>query len=167
MARLDCVIKARHVQLGGYSHDECEHLLEARRLLTQGHDSQARLEVALALEKRALHAREAAKYRNLVALRQTLQEAKRNITLAELMKTGGEELQNAILEIMPALPVQNPSMDQPLLMRDHPLTAAAAEEENQPEKATEEQVAAELALLRLPPTPSGAPIRQKVALTTE
>lgn len=160
--QLAIVIKARHMQLGGYSHDEHEHLLQAKELLRLGHESQARLEVRLALQKRALHAREALKYQNLVALRDTLQEAQRNLTLAQLIQQGTAVVQDRVSQLsaadLRALRVNRPataapSTSQPLLMREDQEPEAEEEEEAAP-TVTEEEVAAQLALLRLPPTPS-------------
>ena len=138
--QLAVLIKARHVQLGGYSHDEHEHLLEARRLLQIGQESQARLEIQLALQKRALHKRESLKYHNLVTLRDTLQEARRNVSVAQIMQDGVSELSST-----------------PLLVSMHGQEEEDEEEPTLP-SATDEEVAAELALLRLPPTPTGGAV---------
>lgn len=98
--QLDRLIAARHAQLGGYEHDDREHVLEAKRLASEGKREAARIEVRMALESRAIHAREKAKYANLVALRRTLQEARRNLTLAELMRDCSAEMRST-LERMP------------------------------------------------------------------
>jgi hypothetical protein len=165
--KLAIVIKARHMQLGGYSHDETEHLLEARRLLALGHESQARLEVHLALQKRALHARESVKYYNLVALRDTLQEAQRNLTLAQVLKDGSGQLQEQVAHLSKAdlrllqagtrkaTAAAVPEGQEPLLVSMEEENASATDEADEvAAKVTEEEVAAQLALLRLPATPS-------------
>lgn len=167
--KLAVLIKARHIQLGSYSHDEHEHLLQATQLLQMGHESQARLEVQLALQKRALHRRESLKYQNLVALRDTLQEAHRNLSLAQIMQEGADtlsiqarlrDLSKADLHALqkrvgPLSSGETESSSQPLLVsmeENHPdpLPLPLAEEV----RVTEEEVATQLALLRLPPTPS-------------
>ena len=177
--KLAIVIKARHMQLGGYSHDENEHLLEARRLLALGHESQARLEVHLALQKRALHARESVKYYNLVALRDTLQEAQRNLTLAQVLKDGSGHLQEQVAHLSKAdlrllqagtrkAGAALPEGQEPLLVSMEEENASATDEADEvAAKVTEEEVAAQLALLRLPATPSstvpaGLPERQRL-----
>ena len=167
--KLAVLIKARHIQLGSYSHDEHEHLLQATQLLQMGHESQARLEVQLALQKRALHRRESLKYQNLVALRDTLQEAHRNLSLAQIMQEGADtlsiqarlrDLSKADLHALqkrvgPLSSGETESSSQPLLVsmeENHPdpLPLPLAEEV----RVTEEEVATQLALLRLPPTPT-------------
>lgn len=89
-------IRARHAQLKGYEHDEREHLLEAKRLLKENKRDAAASSVKLALEARAIHARETAKYANLVSLRNMLQEAKRNLTMAELLQQCSAEMQTTL-----------------------------------------------------------------------
>lgn len=175
--QLAIVIKARHLQLGGYSHDEHEHLLQARQLLEMGHDSQARLEVHLALQKRAIHARESLKYRNLVALRDTLQEAQRNLTLAQVMKEGNTALQERLNGLSKAdlLLLQQQhhqqkrkeSVSEPLLVEMSDGASAAdeaGEEEESLPTVTEEEVATQLALLRLPATPTGGSNVERVPM---
>lgn len=124
-----------------------------------GHDSQARLEVQLALQKRALHRRESLKYQNLVALRDTLQEAHRNLSLAQIMQEGTGAIQaqlhdlskadlRALQKSQGAREEQDSSL-QPLLV-----TMEENHEEVHVPTVTEDEVAAQLALLRLPPTPT-------------
>jgi hypothetical protein len=101
VAELDRLIKARHVQLGGYLHDADEHLLEAKRLMTQERrELGARDEIRLSLECRAMHAREKTKYDNLVGLRKIIREAKENLSMAQLLEKCSLEVQ-ATLEQMP------------------------------------------------------------------
>lgn len=103
VAELDRLIKARHVQLGGYLHDADEHLLEAKRLLTQERrELGARNEIRLSLECRAMHAQEKIKYDNLVGLRKIIREAKENLSMAQLLEKCSLEVQ-ATLEQMPDL----------------------------------------------------------------
>lgn len=162
--KLAVLIKARHIQLGSYSHDEHEHLLQATQLLQMGHESQARLEVQLALQKRMLHRRESLKYQNLVALRDTLQEAHRNLSLAQIMQEGTDTLsiQTRLRDLSKA---DLHALQKPLGLSDGRETESSLQpllvsmEENHPPlpeevRATEEEVAIQLALLRLPPTPS-------------
>lgn len=166
--RLAVIIKARHLQLGGYSHDEHEHLLQAKQLLQMGHESQARLEVQLALQKRALHKRESLKYQNLVALRDTLQEAQRNLTLAQVMQEGAGVVQDQLSRLSrtdlrtlqraeaPSFSgAANEGVSRPLLVSMQDSEGQEDEEEEPaPPTVTEEEVATQLALLRLPPTPT-------------
>lgn len=92
-------IKARHAQLGGYLHDAQEHKLESRRFLLQGQELGARTEMRLSLESEAIYKREEAKYRNLVSLKNTLQEAKRNLTFAELLQGCTDEMQITLAQM--------------------------------------------------------------------
>lgn len=168
--RLDQLIKARHVQLGGYEHDEREHLLEAARLERQHpHSESARYEVRLALEARALHARESAKYANLVALRRTLDEARRNLTLADLMRECSAEMQ-ATLQRMPDVVALRERYDaqrdrvaddaQRLLLVEPLIDVPQHPPEEAPIVVPEEDVLAELERLRVP---THTPHHQSVA----
>lgn len=100
LTKLDRRIKARHVQLGGYLHDADEHKKEAKRLMREGMELGARHEIKLSLEKQALHAQEEMKYRNLVALRKLLKDAKENLTMADLLQRCTAEVK-CTLEKMP------------------------------------------------------------------
>lgn len=100
LTKLEQRIKARHLQLGGYLHDADEHRKEAKRLLKEGRDLGARQEVKFSLEKQAQYEQEKARYDNLVGLRNTLKNAKQNLSMAELLQRCTAEVK-ATLEKMP------------------------------------------------------------------
>lgn len=139
LRELERRIKARHAQLGGYEHDEREHLLEAKRLAREGRHEAAKLEVRLALESRAVHAREKAKYANLVSLRNMLQEAKRNLTMAELLQRCNADMQRTLARMPDVMALRDRLQqqrervtdDQAVLLEPlvEPSTASAVEDE--------------------------------------
>jgi hypothetical protein len=147
VAELDRLIKARHVQLGGYLHDADEHLLEAKRLMIQERrELGARDEIRLSLECRAMHAREKIKYDNLVGLRKIIREAKENLSMAQLLEKCSLEVQ-ATLEQMPdVMELRQKWNDEDDTIEQLPSVPSS----QQPVTVTDQEVARALEQLRAP-----------------
>lgn len=158
VAELDRLIKARHVQLGGYLHDADEHLLEAKRLLTQERrELGARDEIRLSLECRAMHAREKTKYDNLVGLRKIIREAKENLSMAQLLEKCSLEVQ-ATLEQMPDVMELRQKWND-----DDTIELPSVPSQPPPVTVTDQEVARALEQLRAP-TPIAATAAIRVPL---
>jgi hypothetical protein len=163
LAELDRRIKARHVQLGGYLHDADECRLAAKRLLEQGHAISATGQVRSSLEFRETHRVEEIKYRNLVALRKLLVDAKRNLSMAELLQKCSEEVRTTLNRMPDVMEIQERWSDatdrvrddQTALLSSITMDEAPSDSEDieLPSSVTDEQVANALEKLRAPPPP--------------
>jgi hypothetical protein len=134
--------------LGGYLHDADEHLLEAKRLMTQERrELGARDEIRLSLEYRAMHAREKTKYDNLVGLRKIIREAKENLSMAQLLEKCSLEVQ-ATLEQMPD--VMELRQKWAVSDEDDTIELPSVPSQPQPVTVTDQEVARALEQLRAP-----------------
>ena len=82
MERLTKYARAFKMQLAGIKHDDKEAMQEAANALALGHRDVARGHVVIALQHRALWARDHAKYANLNQIVISLREASRNLETA-------------------------------------------------------------------------------------
>lgn len=157
LIKLEQRIKARHLQLGGYLHDADEHRKEAKRLLKEGRDLGARQEIKFSLEKQAQYDQEKARYDNLVGLRNTLKNAKQNLSMADLLQRCTAEVK-ATLEKMPdVVELKREWEDTAERVVATPTTTTTTTETMELPSVptvTDQQVAEALERLRAPPPPS-------------
>lgn len=168
LAELDRRIKARHVQLGGYLHDADEYRLSAKRLLEQGHAIGAANAIRISLEFRETHRVEEIKYRNLVGIRKLLVDAKRNLSMAELLQKCSEEVRATLNHMPDVVDLQKRWLDvsdsvkddQKALLSTHVVMMSEGDDDDDDDidlpsvpsqSITDEQVANALEILRAPP----------------
>jgi hypothetical protein len=162
LAELDRRIKARYLQLGGYLHDADECRLAAKRFLEQGHAISAAGQVRSSLEFCETHRVEEIKYRNLVALRKLLVDAKRNLSMAELLQKCSEEVRATLNRMPDVMELQERWSDATDRVREDQTALLSSitmdevpdsEDIELPSSVTDEQVANALEKLRAPPSP--------------
>jgi hypothetical protein len=105
LERLTKYARAFKMQLAGMKHDDNEAMQEAAAALALGHNDVARGHVALALQHRAMWARNNAKYTNLNRIIISLREASRNLETATLFKESNQTL-GALRERMDEMDVK-------------------------------------------------------------